>query len=74
MAVGLFVLPKMHKITQNSLLKKHGIFCLTFSSAVFWEILLAIHRNLWYTTRALCLGVLIFRPVLGQNRSGWRGI
>ena len=28
---GLFVLPKMHKITQNSLLKKHGIFCLTFS-------------------------------------------
>jgi hypothetical protein len=22
----------MHKITQNSLLKKHGIFCLTFSS------------------------------------------
>ena len=32
MAGGLFVLPKMHKITQNSLLKKHGIFCLTFSS------------------------------------------
>ena len=31
MAGGLFVLPKMHKITQNSLLKKHGIFCLTFS-------------------------------------------
>lgn len=30
---GLFVLPKMHKITQNSLLKKHGIFCLTFSFA-----------------------------------------
>ena len=26
------MLPKMHKITQNSLLKKHGIFCLTFSS------------------------------------------
>ena len=25
------MLPKMHKITQNSLLKKHGIFCLTFS-------------------------------------------
>ena len=23
----------MHKITQNSLLKKHGIFCLTFSVA-----------------------------------------
>ena len=33
MAGGLFVLPKMHKITQNSLLKKHGIFCLTFSVA-----------------------------------------
>ena len=33
MAGGLFVLPKMHKITQNSLLKKHGIFCLTFSKA-----------------------------------------
>ena len=33
MAGGLFVLPKMHKITQNSLLKKHGIFCLTFSNA-----------------------------------------
>ena len=33
MAGGLFVLPKMHKITQNSLLKKHGIFCLTFSTA-----------------------------------------
>lgn len=32
MAGGLFVLPKMHKITQNSLLKKHGIFCLTFSA------------------------------------------
>lgn len=31
MAGGLFVLPKMYKITQNSLLKKHGIFCLTFS-------------------------------------------
>ena len=31
MAGGLFVLPKMHKITQNSLLKKHGIFYLTFS-------------------------------------------
>ena len=26
------MLPKMHKITQNSLLKKHGIFCLTFST------------------------------------------
>lgn len=24
------MLLKMHKITQNSLLKKHGIFCLTF--------------------------------------------
>ena len=33
MAGGLFVLPKMHKITQNSLLKKHGIFCLTFSKS-----------------------------------------
>ena len=31
MAGGLFVLPKMYKITQNSLLKKHGIFYLTFS-------------------------------------------
>jgi len=31
LAGGLFVLPKMHKITQNSLLKKYGIFCLTFS-------------------------------------------
>ena len=31
MAGGLFALPKMYKITQNSLLKKHGIFCLTFS-------------------------------------------
>lgn len=31
-AGGLFVLLKMHKITQNSLLKKHGIFCLTFSN------------------------------------------
>lgn len=27
------MLPKMHKITQNSLLKKHGIFCLTFYNA-----------------------------------------
>lgn len=35
MAGGLFVLPKMHKITQNSLLKKHGIFYLTFSSEIF---------------------------------------
>lgn len=34
MAGGLFVLPKMHKITQNSLLKKHGIFCLTFSEMI----------------------------------------
>lgn len=34
MAGGLFVLPKMHKITQNSLLKKHGIFCLTFSANI----------------------------------------
>lgn len=32
MAGGLFALPKMYKITQNSLLKKHGIFCLTFSN------------------------------------------
>ena len=36
MAGGLFVLPKMHKITQNSLLKKHGIFCLTFSKGGFF--------------------------------------
>ena len=35
MAGGLFVLPKMHKITQNSLLKKHGIFCLTFSTIIY---------------------------------------
>lgn len=37
MAGGLFVLPKMHKITQNSLLKKHGIFCLTFSATNLGE-------------------------------------
>lgn len=37
MAGGLFVLPKMHKITQNSLLKKHGIFCLTFSRPNFYK-------------------------------------
>ena len=40
MAGGLFVLPKMHKITQNSLLKKHGIFCLTFSGGGIFEKLL----------------------------------
>lgn len=29
------MLLKMHKITQNSLLKKHGIFCLTFYTTVY---------------------------------------
>jgi hypothetical protein len=41
----------MHKITQNSLLKKHGIFCLTFSSRFaltffpILHILNAIHSD-----------------------------
>ena len=48
MAGGLFVLPKMHKITQNSLLKKHGIFCLTFSNFFVGFLLTkpTIHGNI----------------------------
>lgn len=49
MAGGLFVLPKMHKITQNSLLKKHGIFCLTFSidpSCIFLFIFFRIYDKM----------------------------
>lgn len=45
---GLFVLPKMHKITQNSLLKKHGIFCLTFSSEAFAEEILDFDAGRYY--------------------------
>lgn len=48
MAGGLFVLPKMHKITQNSLLKKHGIFCLTFSTMKNREKGLDIPLNIRY--------------------------
>lgn len=52
MAGGLFVLPKMHKITQNSLLKKHGIFCLTFRLEKFLEKTVAIPVFLCYTILA----------------------
>lgn len=52
MAGGLFVLPKMHKITQNSLLKKHGIFCLTFSIVIFVHISLYKTRELLYNIMA----------------------
>jgi hypothetical protein len=46
LAGGLFVLPKMHKITQNSLLKKHGIFCLTFSARIAMNFLLAAVKEI----------------------------
>lgn len=49
MAGGLFALPKMHKITQNSLLKKHGIFCLTFSCAHCAHFLLDKRARRVYT-------------------------
>ena len=42
MAGGLFALPKMHKITQNSLLKKHGIFYLTFSKYIRTQAYLTV--------------------------------
>ena len=48
MAGGLFVLPKMHKITQNSLLKKHGIFCLTFSRVSFCKSFLVFSGEVLY--------------------------
>nr|DAK94986.1 MAG TPA: hypothetical protein [Caudoviricetes sp.] len=34
----------MHKITQNSLLKKHGIFCLTFSFNLYPKNFLCSQR------------------------------
>lgn len=42
------MLLKMHKITQNSLLKKHGIFCLTFSFSAAQKIYLAKSEHFWY--------------------------
>ena len=58
MAGGLFVLPKMHKITQNSLLKKHGIFCLTFSGKCFSEKVLTLCGECGILTYAESAGVV----------------
>lgn len=58
MAGGLFVLPKMHKITQNSLLKKHGIFCLTFSSKCFLEKVLTLPGKCGILINAESAGVV----------------
>ena len=49
MAGGLFALPKMYKITQNSLLKKHGIFCLTFSDVRHGRKHIAFPAEICYT-------------------------
>lgn len=42
------MLPKMHKITQNSLLKKHGIFCLTFSAKKIAKMVLTGYFEIGY--------------------------
>lgn len=70
MAGGLFVLPKMHKITQNSLLKKHGIFCLTFSFSHFLKIILAIVFLLCYNNSAFRMAAdSLFVPVYKKRVS-----
>ena len=58
MAGGLFVLPKMHKITQNSLLKKHGIFCLTFSGHENSKVTMDIYAKVKYNKPAQLHGVI----------------
>lgn len=73
MAGGLFVLPKMHKITQNSLLKKHGIFCLTFSSREVSDIPLDSREGNYYNRIAFIIGVwrsLVSRLVRVQEAPG----
>ena len=47
------MLPKMHKITQNSLLKKHGIFCLTFSCRNVFSKGVDTGRAVWYPNKCL---------------------
>lgn len=66
MAGGLFVLPKMHKITQNSLLKKHGIFCLTFSPGTFPVETIAFDYDVLKRTNGLHLDDLSKR-IAEQN-------
>ena len=61
---GLFVLPKMHKITQNSLLKKHGIFCLTFSRSAGTQISLVILPDIVYNTIDYAMTETIFQTQL----------